>query len=366
MRVAINAAVIAHPLTGVARYAFELGGALTDLGLDVEYWTWDRFRDDLRASIGEGPVIRTFPHLKGMGTALVPGMKSLATRLDVYHFPNGDLLKCPVPKTAMIHDLAPFLFDGILPPDMRDFYREKTRRVVRLCAAVTVNSRTTLANLLELFPEGQDRYHLTPLGCDHILPPAGAPDALPCGLEPGYILSVGTIEPRKDYETLIRAWGLLSGPGRGEAPPLVIAGGDGFMAEETRMLARQTSPGGGVHFAGYVDESTLSTLYAHAALYVHSSIHEGFGLPVAEAMRWGLPVAAADNSAVRELFGGLYIPFDTGSPESAAAAISAALASRPDPELVESRSRVLEGLSWRNCAARTAEAFAAATGRPLR
>jgi glycosyltransferase involved in cell wall biosynthesis len=96
---------------------------------------------------------------------------------------------------------------------------------------------------------------------------------------------------------------------------------------------------------------------------VHSSIHEGFGLPVAEAMRWDLPVAAADNSAVRELFGGLYIPFETGSPESAAAAISKALASRPDHELVESRRSVLEGLSWRNCAGRTAEAFEAAAGR---
>lgn len=366
MRVAMNAAVIAHPLTGVARYAFELGGALTDLGIEVEYWTWDRFRDVLRTSIGDGPIIRTFPHLKGIGTALVPGMKSIAARLDVYHFPNGDLLKCPVPRTAMVHDLAPFLFDDILPPDMRDFYREKTRRVVKLCAAVTVNSRTTLENLLDLFPEGAARYHLTPLGCDHRLPPAGAPGELPCGLEPGYILSVGTIEPRKDYETLIRAWGLLSGPGGVSIPPMVIAGGDGFLAEETRMLARKTAPGGGVHFAGYVDEGTLSTLYAHAALYVHSSIHEGFGLPVAEAMKWDLPVAAADNSAIRELFGGLYMPFDTGSPESAADAISAALASRPDHGLIESRRSVLEGLTWRNCAGRTAEAFTAATGGPLR
>jgi len=358
VRVAMDAAVMAHPLTGVARYAFELGKALSLQGHAVEYWTFNRLRGPLTAKVGSDSRIRTFPHLRGAGPCVFPHLWSLISRPDIHHFPNGDLFPSPVPRTAMIHDLAPFLFDDILPPDLRDFYRERTRRIVRLRKVITVNSQTTMDHLLDIFPEASDRCRLTPLGCDHVLrlpAPAGKP---PQGLAPGYLLSVGTIEPRKDYATLIRAYRLLSDrPGGSDLPPLVIAGGDGYRADEVRDLARTLLPDDRVRFTGYVDGEMLSSLYAHAAAYLQASLHEGFGLPVAEAALLGLPVAAADNSAISELFSGLYEPFETGVPESAADAMEKVLHRRrrtpDDPTVI----RKLDGLTWSNCAALTASAF---------
>ncbi len=354
----MDAAVMAHPLTGVARYAFELGEALSLRGHEVEYWTFDRFRGPLTVKVRSGSRVRTFPHLHGAGPCIFPYLWRLISRPDIHHFPNGDLLPSPVPRTAMIHDLAPFLFDGILPPDLRDFYRERIRRIVRLCAAITVNSRTTMDHLLDLFPEASDRCHLTPLGCDHALRHAVPEEEPPFGLAQGYLLSVGTIEPRKDYGTLIRAFRLLSDRSGGKGLPLlVIAGSDGYRADEVRDLARTLLPGDRIRFTGYVDEDILASLYAHAAAYLHSSLHEGFGLPVAEAALRGLPVASADNSAIRELFSGLYEPFETGSPESAATAIEKTLSSQRRTPGDPTALQMLDGLTWSNCARLTASAF---------
>lgn len=358
MRVAVNAAVMAHPLTGVARYAFELGRALSSLGHEVEYWTWNRFHASLRERLGPGPVIRTFPHLRGLGPAVMPWLTSMTARIDVHHFPNGDLLPSRAPRTAMIHDMAPFLFDDILKPDLREFYRRRTARVVRECAAITVNSMTTLNHLLEVFPEARDRSHPTPLGCDHELPPAGGSCDLPPGIAPGFLLSVGTVEPRKDYATAIRASKLLvERHGASSFPGLVIAGGDGYRATETKALVRELGMGGMVHFTGYVGEDALSTLYAHASAYIHSSLHEGFGLTVAEAIRQGLPVAAAANSAIVELFDGLFVGFETGSAESAAEAAAVVLAKGRAATTVDRAGHAPPGLTWENCARLTARAF---------
>ena len=358
MRVAVNAAVMAHPLTGVARYAFELGRALAGLGHDVEYWTWNRFRKSLRERLGPGPVVRTFPHLRGMGSAVLPWLNSMTASIDVHHFPNGDLLPSRVPRTAMIHDMAPFLFDDILEPGLRDFYRRRTARVVEECAVITVNSTTTLDHLLEVFPEAEGRCRTTPLGCDHELPPPGGPGDLPSGVVPGYLLSVGTVEPRKDYATAIRASKMLAGGHGGSSfPGLVIAGGDGYRAAETRELVRELGMGDLVHFTGYIDETALSTLYAHASAYIHSSLHEGFGLTVAEAIRHGIPVAAAGNSAIVEMFDGLFERFDTGSAESAAEAAAVVLAKGRGTTPGGGNGHPPSGLTWDNCARLTAMAF---------
>ncbi len=353
MRVVLDASVIANPLTGIARYAFELASSMTLCGADVEYWTWERLGSALRQKLGAGPTVRTFPHLRGAGTALIPSVMCRRHGVDVFHFPNGDLLRCPVPATSMIHDLTPFIFDDILPAELAGFYRERTRRVVKRCGAIFVNSQTTLDDLERFFPEGRERYFLTHLGSDHPLAEPEPADRPPFGLEPGYLLAVGTIEPRKNYGTLLRAYAALSGRRPGHLPRLVICGGDGYRAGEIRRLSIDLGLRETVTFTGYAGEGELASLYGHACAFVHPALYEGFGFPIVEAVRRGLPVAASDNSSVRELFEGLFLPFDAGSVESAAEAIEALPGTPLDAQGEEIRRMVLERLTWRNCAERT-------------
>lgn len=361
MKIAIDASVVANPLTGVARYAFELSGALSACGAEVEYWTWKRLRQALERRLGPEAAIVTFPHLRGLGTAVLPSLMCRTRGIEVFHFPNGDLLRCPAPSTAMVHDLAPFIFDSILPRSFTEHYRERTRKVVARCAAVFVNSRTTLEDLERFFPEGRDRYFLTIPGSDHALPASEGSGKPPFGLSPGYLLSVGTIEPRKNYDTLLRAYGMLAQRRGPDLPKLVICGGDGYRAADTRNLAGELGLTGRAVFTGYAGESELAALYGNATGYIHSSLYEGFGFPLVEAMKRGLPIAAADNSAVRELFSGLYLPFDAGSAESAADSMESLLDGGLDDSVRAARENVLARLTWRRCAEETLAVFRSLT-----
>lgn len=351
MRIAFNAAVAAHPLTGVARYAFELAAGLRDLGVDLEYWTWNRLRPALAEILGPGAPVWTFPSLAGLGPRLLPSVRCAVRRVRAWHFPNGDLLPCTAHRTAMVHDMAPFLFPDHNPPALGEFYRERTRRIVRGCSAIAVNSRTTLTDLVEAFPSCRDRVFLTPLGTDHLRGTSGSAP-LPGGLSPGYLLAVGTVEPRKNLRMLVEAYASVPG-----LPRLVICGGPGYRSEEIESLPAALGISDRVVFTGYVGEDVLSALYDGAAALVHPAVYEGFGLPLVEAMRRGLPVAASDNSALKEMFGGLYIPLDPGDGDSVSEALRKVAGAGRDPVLDARRREVLSGLTWRRCAEATLEMF---------
>lgn len=355
-----NAAVISNPLTGVARYAFELADALSRLGAEPEYWTWTRLRSALRTRLGPEATIRTFPDLRGVGTAILPGLMAGLGGVDLFHFPNGDLFRCGVPRVAMIHDLAPFIFREMFPDDLGEHYRNRIENVVRNCDALVVNSRTTMNDLLERFPEAGERTFLTLLGSDHLFPCGARDTASMDHAGSRFLLTVGTIEPRKNYRSLIRAYHRVLSRQSVDTPDLVICGGMGYRSEEVTELVERLDLSKRVTFTGYVSDEKLSSLYRNAVAYVHPALYEGYGFPVVEALRSGLPVAAADNSAVKELFSGLYVPFDAESTESITDALRALLdGAEDDDAAVRSQlvSEALGELTWEECARETLKAF---------
>jgi len=122
------------------------------------------------------------------------------------------------------------------------------------------------------------------------------------GIRKPYILYLGTIEPRKNINRLINAFGKacreLPVP-----PMLVLAGGTGWKAEDTHRLAAETLPGQ-IVMTGYISAAEKQLLYQHAAQFVFPSLYEGFGIPVLEAMRYGIPVVCANTSSLPEVAGG--------------------------------------------------------------
>jgi glycosyltransferase involved in cell wall biosynthesis len=142
--------------------------------------------------------------------------------------------------------------------------------------------------------------------------PSAAP--MPPGLSPGgYLLSVGSVEPRKNLLRLTEAYRLS-----GTALPLVIAGPDGWRAEE--IAPRLGATPGVIRFP-YVDRPTLMTLIAGARGLVFPTITEGFGLPIIEAMQLGTPVLTARGGATEEVAGGAALLADPLSVEELAGQI---------------------------------------------
>ena len=131
------------------------------------------------------------------------------------------------------------------------------------------------------------------------------------GMRLPFVLSVGTIHPRKNYSTLIRGFELASSHGLDH--DLIIAGKPGWMAEPTLDQIARSPFRDRIRWLEYVADDDLIALYKHAAMLVMPSLYEGFGLPVLEAMASGTPVITSDAGALVEVAGGAALHVDAMS-----------------------------------------------------
>ena len=168
-------------------------------------------------------------------------------------------------------------------------------------------SRATADDLTDHFPRTAEKTVITPLAADAAYFSAKADGVADrYGLQRPYVLSVGTLEPRKNLPALIEAFtGMSSGH------DLVLVGAMGWQSGETRAAVERHSDR--IKLLGHVPDSDLASLYAGAALFAYPSLYEGFGLPVLEAMAAGAPVLTSDISSLPEVAGDAAILVDPRS-----------------------------------------------------
>lgn len=175
------------------------------------------------------------------------------------------------------------------------------------------------------------------------------------GLRRPYVLSLGTIEPRKNIDTLLDAWGQLPAAARAEFD-LVAAGPAGWGDPAT--LERLRRGASGVRYLGYVPEEDLPGLTAGAAVFVYISLYEGFGLPLGQAMAAGVPSITSNISSMPEVAGEAALLVDPRSPAEVSSALGRLLSS---PGLRErlGREAALRArqFTWEHCARRSLEFF---------
>ena len=264
------------------------------------------------------------------------------------------------PAVVFVHDLAFRLRPAEVPWQQRLYMGTLLGPALRNAAAVLVPSETTKRDVLAAYPlPGLDgRLTVVPEGVSAPPPPG----MLPEGIEPGFILAVGTVEPRKNYPRLLAAYRQLrSRPGalpivigrRVGVPQLVIAGRPGWAYGDT-LHRIQSEPG--VRFLGHVDEATLEVLYQSASMLAFPSLYEGFGLPLLEAMAHGLPALIGKSGSLPELAGGAAVEVDADDTDAIAAGLERLLA---DPglraRLGEAGRQRAAGFTWEKAAVATLE-----------
>ena len=210
-----------------------------------------------------------------------------------------------------------------------------------------------------------DKYRIEGLESKVAIVPEGvtpdvSPAPLPAGLEPGFILAVGTIEPRKNYPRLLEAYRRLRHESvpviigdRPGVPDLVIAGRPGWAYGDTieRIKAEP-----GVRHLGHVDDATLSALYRSAAVLAFPSLYEGFGLPLLEAMAHGLPAVVGKAGALPELGDGAVVLVDPEDVASIAEGLERVLADASLREKLGAAGRLRAAeFTWERAAAATRE-----------
>ena len=271
-------------------------------------------------------------------------------KADVFHVSNQ--IRFP-PKgrklTATIYDmtvrLMPELHTAANIQADQSLAKNVLARADRLIA-ISENSRQDAVRLLALDAE---RIEVIYPGVPEVYFGAQArPSARP------YVLYLGTIEPRKNVDTLLDAWeGFRL---RGDFD-LVIAGASGWAGDKT--MARLAAKPKGVRYLGYMPEDELPGLTAGASAFVYPSLYEGFGFPVAQAMAAGVPVITSNTSCLPEVAGAGAMLVD---PRSAAEIRSALENLLESPELrrelgAAGSARAREQFRWNICARKSLEFF---------
>ena len=262
-------------------------------------------------------------------------------KIDLFHSPDFTLPPTlpGVPTLLTVHDLSFVRDPDSAWPSLRAFLNKAVPRSVKRATHVLADSLTTKNDLIELFGTPAGKITVLYSGVESRFAPVRDRVEIDrvCAkyqLPRPFILSVGTLQPRKNYARLIQAFAqLINEPHPSttrrahrerneveskDAPHsaqdaelhLVITGGKGWMYESIFEQVKSLGLENRVHFPGFVDDADLPALYSAADLFAYVSLYEGFGLPLLEAMACGTPVVTSNVSSLPEVVGDVGLQVD--------------------------------------------------------
>jgi glycosyltransferase involved in cell wall biosynthesis len=351
VRVSLDASAIPDPPGGAGRYVLELAGALSRRD-DVELTVVTRTGDAAR---WPQPVAARAPAMRPvrLGWEQV-GLPRVVRDLgvQVHHGPHYTApLALGRPSVVTIHDLSFFTHPEWHQRTKVAFFRAAIRTSARHAAALVAVSATTAA-LLEQRVRPRAPVHVIPHGVDHSRYRPDGPNEV-AGTRGPYIAFVGTLEPRKDVPTLVRAFDRIAA----SRPDLtlVLAGARGWGADAVDAAVAAATHGERVRTLGYLPEADLPALLRGAAAVAYPSLEEGFGLPVLEALACGAPVVTTSGTVMEEVAAGAAFLAPPGDDFRLAGALEWAL--EGDPERRELGFEVAARHTWEASAAAHAEVY---------
>lgn len=250
---------------------------------------------------------------------------------DVYH--ASDFVLPPVKRAAAlltVHDLSFMTVPDCADAKLAAYLSRVVPPSVARASHVLADSISTKRDLVRLLGTPANKITVVYPGVEpRFQPPTDAAaiakvrDRYRLGSRP-FVLGVSTLEPRKNWPALIQAWARLR---RETNLPhrLVIAGGKGWMVEGIFAAAEASGLRDDIEFPGFVDDADLPALYAAADVFASTTLYEGFGIPIVEAMACGVPVVCSNNSSLPEAAGDAALQVDPADEQALAAALCRAI-----------------------------------------
>jgi glycosyltransferase involved in cell wall biosynthesis len=342
VRIVFDVSPLSHPLLGIGNYIRgSLGGLVEAAGGEHEVVAFaptslkgpERIRAALAGVDLELRAIRLpFSHAlrTGWSAAGSPAAERLLGPFDVFHFSDwmypsqrGGV------RATTIHDLVPLRHPEWVTSRTRAMHTRKYRNTAASCDVVFVNSEYTGRDVVETLGVPADRVLV-----GHPAPKeAFRAEGAAADLGAPYVLTVATLEPRKNLQTLVDAHRLLD-----TDLLLAVVGGEGWGDQPELDSAR-------IRRLGFVSDEELARLYRGAAVAVYPSRFEGFGIPVLEAMACGCPVVVSSHPSLDEASGEAAVRVDPDDSTAIAAGIENALGLRA--ELAAKGREHVSGFSWR-------------------
>jgi glycosyltransferase involved in cell wall biosynthesis len=296
-------------LTGIGRYTYKVSKELKRLdAFKLNYFYGYYSKNLMEPSSKNGienikSIISKSIFLKKVARKiLIYSSRPLAPKCELYWQPNfipNDGIKAKKVVTS-VHDFS-FIRDKNFHPKERIAYFEKYffKNIYRSDMIIT-GSKYTKGEILEHTSFTADRIRVIYHGIDHDLFKVYQNVELDFDIPSKFILSVGSIEPRKNLQRFLKAYNSLPSAIK-DKYKLVLVGFKGWENEEIMALIEEGKES--IVYLGYITDEELAKVYALASLFVYPSLYEGFGLPVLEAMACGTPVVTSDVSSIPEVGG---------------------------------------------------------------
>jgi alpha-1,3-rhamnosyl/mannosyltransferase len=287
----------------------ELARALLAIEDDLRYTVFYT-REATRAGIGKTSTQAAFTRVRPESALLrsVVAMPLAIRRsgLSVLHCQYGLPAFVDVPSVVTVHDIFVRHRPDLYPVIHRWQLLYRIPRALEQAAIVIVPSQFTQRDIVATYGVDPAKIRVTPLGVSSrfgLLPAAHlARVAAKYGLPERYVLFLGALQPRKNLERLLMAFGGLPAVER-RRHPLLIAGSEAWMYDRQKTLAAPLVAEGSVRFLGYVPDDDVPALMNLASLFTFPSLSEGFGFPALEAMRCGTCVLASAAGSLPEIVG---------------------------------------------------------------
>lgn len=360
MRIGIDANPMFMRRAGIGRYVAELVTHLARLAPEDEFVLYRTGTWGESAGPAEwGRHVRVVSAPKPLLAA-----RSRLDGLDVYHGTSYRLRGSGRRGSIVsIHDLAVERLPGLVRrPWGGRLASGKTRRSAHRAALVLVGSEHTARDVAELMGVSRDKIEVINYGVGDDYYPEGAAGGREAlqrryGLpRERYVLFVGTLEPRKNVPTLVRAFGRLTRIRRSHC--LVLVGAPGQRIEEISDAIRGSGLAGEIVMPGYLAQEEVRRFYSYADLFVYPSLYEGFGLPPLEAMACGTPAITSNTSSFPEVVGEAALQVDPRDPEALADAMNAVLEDETLAAMLRARGfDRAKRFSWERTARETLQAY---------
>ncbi|POA32067.1 MULTISPECIES: glycosyltransferase family 1 protein [unclassified Pseudomonas] len=374
MKLILSVEPVRFPLTGIGRYTYELALRLQqnpDI-TDLQFFAGRRFLPALPTAADESgngyglkrAVQKNFLAVEAY-RLLMPLLRKRALKDHgdfLYHSPNYYLPPFAGRSVATFHDLSPFTWSHCHAPQLVRYLQKELKTTLLRADALITDSEYTRRELAEYFSWPIERIHTVPLASSAEFHPRSA-DVLRStlsrhGLEPGgYSLFVGTIEPRKNIETLLDAYSRLPMDLR-KRWPLVLTGYHGWRNERIHQRLESARREGWAFYLGFVPSEDLPLLFAGARLFTFPSLYEGFGLPVLEAMSSGVPVVCSNSSSLPEVAGDAALMCEAMDVDTLTGLIHKGLVDEVwRSSAIEQGMQHAAAFSWERCALETLQVY---------
>ena len=353
IKIGIDGRLLSQDISGINRYILEMIKILTEYPCEIYIFSSKKIKNKILNK--QKNIFIKNSNLNSRISRMIWAQTLLPfwankEKLDVFWGPNHRipfLLSRKIKSIATIHDLVwkkvghtmrPFhyLIELLLMPF-----------AIKKADLIITDSKSTSKDICEYFPISEQKVKVIYPGCTEFSNNEKIKKNILNSCKKKYILFVGTNEPRKNLNSLIKAFHLALNQIDKEIN-LFIIGGKGWGNLNLKGLISEKNLEKRIRIFGYVNDTELSYFYKNAEFLILPSLYEGFGFPIIEALSYGLQVVTSDISSMPELIddsGILINPYDENSIKEA---IIKASLSKNNKELIISRKQKAKSFSWKN------------------